>query len=122
MTMTDGRTGLARRGEALAARHLAGLGMEVLERNWRHGRAEADLVLRDGAALVICEVKTRRGLGYGDPLEAITVTKARRLRQLAGAYVSQADEGFGEVRVDAVGILWPDDGRPHLRHVRGVWS
>lgn len=94
--------------------------MEVLERNWRCAEGELDLVLRDGRDLVLCEVKTRRALAFGDPLEAITPDKARRLRRLAGAYLAQSEESFERVRIDAVGILWPDGGRPRLRHVLGV--
>ena len=111
---------LARRGEQLAARHLRSLGMEVLELNWRCPGGEVDLVLGDRAALVVCEVKTRRGVRFGDPLEAITPDKARRLRRLAAAYLHQCGRSWGQVRIDAVGILWPDGEMPTLRHVRGV--
>lgn len=123
-TSTNARADLAREGELLAARHLTGLGMVVLARNWRCREGEIDLVLRDGGCLVICEVKTRRGLGHGDPLEAISAVKVRRLRRLAGAFLAQWEGrgGFDLVRLDAVGILWPAGGRPQLRHVRAVGS
>lgn len=111
---------LARRGERLAARHLTSLGMAVLDLNWRCPHGEIDLVLRDGDALVVCEVKTRRGSRFGDPLEAITHDKARRLRQLAAAYLLAGDHRCAQVRIDAVGILWRDGDLPTLRHVRGV--
>ena len=93
---------LARRGERLAARHLTSLGMVVLDRNWRCPHGEIDLVLRDGDDLVVCEVKTRSTTAYGDPLEAITWEKARRLRRLAAAYLATTTHHLAGTRLDAV--------------------
>lgn len=70
---------LGERGETIAARHLTRLGLVVVDRNWRCDAGEIDLVLRDGAVLVICEVKTRTSTDYGDPLEAVTPVKVARL-------------------------------------------
>ena len=53
------RVALGAYGEQVAARHLTEAGLTVLERNWRCPLGEIDLVLRDGATLVVCEVKTR---------------------------------------------------------------
>ena len=55
------RQALGGYGERVAERHLVGLGLVVLDRNWRCEDGEIDLVLRDGTVLVVCEVKTRRG-------------------------------------------------------------
>ena len=74
----DQRRTTGAQGEQIAVAHLEGLGWTVVDRNWRSGRlGELDVVaLQPGpgrlGTLVFCEVKTRRGLGYGDPLEAIT--------------------------------------------------
>ena len=115
---------LGRYGEALAVRYLRELGMEVLDRNWRCEHGEVDVVARDGDCLVICEVKTRRSSGFGEPVEAVTVAKAMRLRRLAAAYLAGHGDGSraAQVRVDVVGILCLP-GRPAvLRHVIGVGS
>ena len=53
---------------------------------------ELDIVALDRSdgrrTAVFCEVKCRTGLGYGDPLEAITYAKVRRLRQLAAEWMA----------------------------------
>ena len=113
---------LGRYGEELAVRYLRDQGMEVIERNWRCEHGEVDVVARDGDCLVICEVKTRRPSGFGDPVEAVTFAKAMRLRRLAGAYLSAHPVGLVRVRVDVVGILCRRDSPPVLRHVVGVGS
>ncbi|WWQ69150.1 YraN family protein [Streptomyces sp. Q6] len=114
-------------GEDLAARRLADAGMTVLARNWRAGRrGEIDIVARDGDAIVVCEVKTRRGQGAADgafehPMAAITPVKARRLRDLAERWVQEhGGAPPGGVRIDLVGVLLPERGAPRVEHVRGV--
>lgn len=111
---------LGAHGEALAARHLCDAGMVVLDRNWRCPEGEIDLVLRDGATIVICEVKTRRSLSHGSPLEAVTPVKADRLRRLGAAWLAAHDVRAEHVRIDLVGVLVPDGRPPTLDHVAGV--
>ena len=74
------RNELGFHGERIAAAYLSSSGLRLLDRNWRCREGELDIVARDGDALVFCEVKTRRGVGYGHPVEAVTHTKQRRLR------------------------------------------
>lgn len=107
-------------GEKIVARSLEQDGWEVLARNWRTARGELDLIARDGDALVAIEVKTRRGLGYGSPLEAVTPAKVARLRQLVAAWLAEQPESFSQVRIDVVGVMIPRAGAPQLEHVRGV--
>ncbi|MEU1413587.1 MULTISPECIES: YraN family protein [unclassified Streptomyces] len=118
----NARGALGRYGEDVAARRLTAAGMTVLERNWRCGRSgEIDIVARDGDALVVCEVKTRRGGRFEHPMAAVTPAKAHRLRGLAERWV-QAHGGAppGGVRIDLVGIVLPGRGAPVVEHVRGV--
>ena len=116
------RAELGRFGEELAARFLRDCGMEVVERNWRCEHGEVDIVARDGDWLVICEVKTRRGTAFGDPVEGVTLAKALRLRRLAVAYLGERGGHRGQVRIDVVGVLCPRGGTPEVRHIRGLGS
>ncbi|WP_405450613.1 YraN family protein [Streptomyces achromogenes] len=118
----NAREAIGKYGEDLAARRLAEAGMTILERNWRGGRTgEIDIVARDGDALVVCEVKTRRGGAYEHPMAAVTPEKAARLRALAERWI-QAHGGAppGGVRIDLVGVLLPRRGAPSVEHARGV--
>ncbi|MEU5433052.1 YraN family protein [Streptomyces sp. NPDC020719] len=113
---------LGQYGEDLAVRLLTDAGMTVVARNWRCGRAgEIDIVARDGDALVVCEVKTRRARAFEHPMAAVTPAKAERLRHLAERWL--ADHGGpppGGVRIDLVGVVLPDRGAPRAEHARGV--
>jgi putative endonuclease len=107
-------------GEAYAARHLTDLGMVVLDRNWRCRAGELDLVLRDGATLVVCEVKTRTSADFGTPVEVVTTEKADRLRRLAAAWMEERGVQPPDVRLDLVGVLLRGSSVVSLDHVRGV--
>ncbi|MEU9961812.1 YraN family protein [Streptomyces sp. NPDC050982] len=122
MKTSKARNALGKYGEELAARRLTESGMTVLQRNWRSGRAgEIDIVARDGDALVVCEVKTRRAGTFEHPMAAVTPVKAQRLRGLAERWLQEhGGAPPGGVRIDVVGILLPDRGAPVVEHVRGV--
>ncbi|HEX5862026.1 MAG TPA: YraN family protein [Nocardioides sp.] len=107
-------------GERVAARHLTALGMIVLDRNWRCDEGELDLVLRDGPALVGCEVKTRTSLSHGSPHEAVTDVKLARLRRLVQRWLRDHGVRPVETRVDLVAVLRPPRGPALVEHVRGI--
>lgn len=116
------RTG--RYGEDLAHGYLHRLGWEVLERNWRCARGEIDIVARetlpDGKhCLVFVEVKCRRGRGYGDPLEAVTHAKVRKLVELSQLWLREHSVHASQIRIDAIGVL-DAAGERQVHHVRGV--
>jgi putative endonuclease len=112
---------LGAHGEQIAAAYLTDSGLRLLDRNWRCREGELDLVAREGDALVFCEVKTRRGTGYGQPVEAVGRAKQRRLRTLAQRWLAAHDEHAPELRFDVVGVL-VRPARPALvTHLRAAF-
>jgi putative endonuclease len=107
-------------GESIAARHLIEAGLTILDRNWRCETGEIDIVARDGASLVVCEVKTRRGLAYCHPGEAVTWRKAQRLRRLAMRWIDEHDVHPPEIRIDVVSVVCPPAGEAVVEHLRAV--
>jgi putative endonuclease len=124
MTTTD-RTpaphDLGRQGEDFAAGYLADRGLVLLSRNWRCRDGELDLVATDGEILVVCEVKTRSSAEFGDPAEYVTPTKILRIKRATRAWLRRYRAGWCDVRFDVLAILWPPDGEPELRHLRGAF-
>lgn len=122
---TSRRQALGRFGEDLACRYLAGLGYEILARNWRCPVGEIDIVAVDDGCLVVCEVKTRTSTAFGPPEEAVTWRKARRLRTLSRHWLAeQAERGgaanFTAIRVDVVAVSVPRRGAAVVNHLPGV--
>jgi len=112
---------VGRYGERVAVRHLEAAGLQVLERNWRCALGELDVVAVDGGCLVAVEVKTRRSVVAGHPLEAVTPVKLARLRRLVAAWLAEhRDRSWPEVRIDVVAVLRPPRGAAVVEHLRGV--
>lgn len=109
---------LGKFGEAVAVKHLKAAGYEVISRNWRCDLGEIDIVARDRDTLVVCEVKTRSGTGYGSPLEAVTRDKAARLRTLASRYLDHHNPRIKKVRVDVIGVLCKPEEAPTIHHLQ----
>ena len=119
----DDRRSLGDVGESIVARYLTEDGTQILDRNWRCAEGELDIVAQDAEGVLIgVEVKTRRGLGYGEPLEAVTPSKVARLRRLIGVWLrDHPGVDVVDIRLDVVGVLIQRD-RVTLRHVREVGS
>ena len=89
--------------ESRARRHYRLRGYRILETNAWCGAYELDLVVRRGTWLVFCEVKSKSGRGWGDPLEMVTAEKQRRLRQAAEVWLAAHPEHRGcRMRFDVV--------------------
>ncbi len=80
---------LGKRGEYLARRHYHRRGFHLVERNWRHGKGEIDLIMAHHRLLVFVEVKTRTYRADQRPGDTLGHEQERRLQALARAYVSR---------------------------------
>lgn len=106
-----------RRGEAIAADWLEGRGLRVVARNWRAGRAEIDLVAREGKTVIFVEVKTRRLGPGGRPAEAVDGRKRRNVVRAAGAWIAAHPRTGGEFRFDVVEVTLAAGGPPLVDHI-----
>lgn len=105
------RQGLGRTGERLAAEELIRRGYRLLERNFRCRYGEIDIVAEEGDDLVFVEVKTRRGVAYGLPEEAVTLRKQRKLVELAWYYLDLHSCSERSWRIDVVAVQLSSGGK-----------
>ncbi|MEX2185826.1 MAG: YraN family protein [Pirellulales bacterium] len=109
---------LGARGERAAARYLKRLGYRIVDRGVRSRLGELDIVAVDERTVVFVEVKTRTGTDAGQPLDAVTPEKQRRLTQAALAFLKYRGLLEHRSRFDVVSIVWPADARePRIEHV-----
>ncbi|GAA5056888.1 YraN family protein [Nocardia callitridis] len=112
---------LGARGEQLAAQFLEAAGMNVVGRNWRCRYGELDLIVQNDHVTAFVEVKTRSGLGFGTPAEAVTFTKQQRIRRLALLWLAQQEGPWRRIRFDVVSILMPHGQQPRIEHLPAVF-
>ena len=104
-------------GEDIACRYLEENGFEVVGRNWRTRSGELDIIARHGGMVIFVEVKTRRGKMFGEPEEAVTPAKVRKIRQLASEYLATVSHS-AEVRFDVISLVLDAHGNLlELRHI-----
>ncbi len=106
-------------GERLAQQHLRKLGYEILETNWHHGHLELDIIAQEANELVIVEVKSRSGIRYEHPSEAVTNAKIKRIVEAADAYIQENDVEI-ETRFDVITVIFL--GQSHeLEHFKDAF-
>ncbi|RIK08670.1 MAG: YraN family protein [Acidobacteria bacterium] len=110
-----------RTGEDAAVQHYLNSGYEVLARNWRTRLGELDLIVCMGTLLVFCEVKSRKGFGYGTPAEALTAAKRHRIRRLAENWMAIDRRRWDEVRFDVVEVLISGGDRTEVRRIEAAF-
>ena len=101
--------------------HLLGLGLRIVQRNWRCRYGELDVIaVDDGDTVVFIEVKTRTGDGFGGLEHAVTPQKLRRIRRLAGIWLAGQETRWHGLRIDVVGVRVGRARTPEVLHLRGV--
>ena len=105
------RQGLGRTGERLAAEALMSKGYRILERNFRCRQGEIDLVAEDEQDIIFVEVKTRRGVSFGLPEDAVTIRKRRKLVEVASNYLDLHTCSDRSWRIDVVAVQFSSSGK-----------
>src|SRR5262245_51811064 len=91
-------------GGTLPAGELERLGYAIVARGYRTRAGELDVVASDEGTVVFVEVKTRLDHSFGDPIEAVTLEKQRRVVAMATDYVARHELGESPCRFDVVTV------------------
>ncbi len=91
------------KGETLAARYLKEKGYEILARNFRHGRAEIDLIVKKKDWVLFVEVKTRSSSDYGEPEDFVLSQQVGRIYDAAEEWIFSTS-WQGHIRFDVVSV------------------
>ena len=113
------RARLGRTVEGAVARAYETEGFAV-ERNFRAGRIEVDVIAHRPGLVVFCEVKARASDRWGMPAEAVDRSKRTRLRRAAAAWLANRAPGRVEVRFDVVSAI-VRDGRVEMTRIENAF-
>jgi len=109
-------------GEQVALRYLEGKGFTTLERNYSVFGGEIDIIATDPEThqIVFIEVRYRRGMSHGHPLETITKKKQLSLIRTAQIYASKKHISIDTCRFDYIALMPNDMGGHRVWHVRDM--
>ena len=105
-------------GEEVAADYLRRKDYTIVERNWKSGHRDLDIIAWDGASqsLVFVEVKTRRNRMFSDPEEAVNHQKMYHLRKAANHYVKYRRLDCN-LRLDVITVVGTPETVPEIEHI-----
>jgi putative endonuclease len=111
---------LGRDGELVAERWLRGRGWRVLQRRFRSGHRDIDLVAERDGTVAFIEVKARSGRVFGDPVEAVNWKKQRELVRSAATWIDRHGRPGEHYRFDVIGVLVEGE-TVRVRHVENAF-
>jgi putative endonuclease len=114
--MSAASQALGQIGERIAARWLERDGWRILERRFRNGHRDIDLVAARDGTVAFVEVKARRDGRFGGPIEAVNWRKRIELSRSARVWIDRHGQPGEAYRFDVVGVIVAG-ARVRVRHV-----
>ena len=111
---------LGKWGEEMAAEYLLRQGYTIMERDWKSGHRDLDIIALDGNTVVFVEVKTRRNRLFTEPEMAVDYQKIRNLQQAANHYIKYRHINQ-EVRFDLITVVGSMNETPSVEHIKDAF-
>lgn len=119
--MSAAKQALGELGERIAERWLKRHGWRIVQRRFRSGHRDIDLVVERDGTVAFVEVKARVGIEFGDPVEAVNWKKQQQLARSASVWIDRHGKPAESYRFDVVGVLVQGE-RVRIRHVANAFS
>lgn len=119
--MSAARQAFGEFGERIAERWLRRRGWRVVQRRFRSGHRDIDLVVEYEGLVAFVEVKARQGDTFGDPVAAVNWKKQKELGRSARVWIARHGRQEEAYRFDVVGVLVSGD-RVRVRHVENAFA
>ena len=107
-------------GERIAERWLRERGWRVVQRRFRSGHRDIDLVVEQDGLIAFVEVKARRGDRFGDPVAAVNWKKQKELGRSARVWIDRHGRPLEAYRFDVVGVIY-GPGPPEIVHIENAF-
>ena len=121
--MKNRRQQFGTESEIIAVDHLKKRRYQILERNYRTGLGEIDIVAKDGRTLVFVEVKARRSFRFGNPKGAVTPQKQRKISMVALSYLKSTGQDRASARFDVVTVSrYAGEEEPVVEHIENAFE
>jgi len=110
---------LGKKGEDLAIVYLKQLGYTIIEINWQRHKYEIDVIAQYQNEIIFVEVKTRATTFFGQPEEAVTLTKQKHLINGADFYIQEKEIDL-DARFDVVAIVL-NENKQEIKHIKNAF-
>ena len=105
-------------GEEIAAEYIVEKGYEIIDRNYRYGKGEIDIIAKDPETgeTVFIEVKSKKNLEFGDPVYSVTKNKIKQIKRMAELYLYDKEIDEIDCRFDVITVLLRGKQKPIIEH------
>jgi len=104
-----------KKAEILAGIFLEEKGYEIISRNYRHGRAEIDLIVKKGIFIIFVEVKSLTNVKFGNPEISVTKNKIKLVTKAAENFVYSTN-WQQQIRFDIISIIFKSEENFEIKH------
>ncbi|MCG3121239.1 MAG: hypothetical protein ALAOOOJD_04245 [bacterium] len=108
-------------GEQRATEFLEKLGYQIIDRNFRYGHGEIDIIADDKGMLVFVEVKTQKSDAMGEAFTWVTRKKQRQIGRVALAYLTVNGIKDRDCRFDVIAVAKGLNGVEIKHIVNAFW-
>ncbi|MBR6721048.1 MAG: YraN family protein [Alistipes sp.] len=112
-------TGIGSRGEDIAVEWLRSNGFYIVERNWRAGYYEIDIIAQRWDTLHIVEVKTRHASSWHSAADSIDSQKIRNLRRATSLY-RMVHRSPLLIQFDLISVVIDDHGGHTVEYIENI--
>lgn len=116
----DSTSSIGKQGEQIAANYIEQKGYQIVERNYRFGRGEIDIIAEQENMLIFIEVKTKKFGDFGDPIQWINRRKQRQIGTVARGYLYEKKIDNRDCRFDVITLKW-ENGAYEINHIENAF-
>lgn len=115
--MLNKKKKIGKLGEELAIKYLIDQGYKIIEKNFECKIGEIDIIAKDKNEIVFIEVKSRKVLVYGEPVDAVDTIKKKHIYRTAQYFllIHNALEVF--TRIDVIEVYMMN-GKYRINHIK----
>ena len=110
---------LGKKGEDMAVSYLEEKNFRILQRNWVFDKNEIDIIAMNTDFIVFVEVKTRSNDRWGNPEEAVSNAKIKRIVEAASCYLQESTESQ-PARFDVISIILNEES-VEIEHIEDAF-
>lgn len=111
---------VGKQGEEIAQKFLSENGYAIIEKNYRFGHGEIDIIAEKDDMLIFVEVKTKKFGDFGDPITWVPRRKQRQIGSIARGYLFEKEITDKDCRFDVITVNW-EKGDWQIDHIENAF-
>jgi putative endonuclease len=119
--MEKSRKNLGNYGEKIAEKFLKKSDYKILEKNYRVGHKEIDLIVKKSKTTIFLEIKTRSNPDFQEAVDALSLKQIKTLKRAIVSYSCLNKINLNSIRLDLIAIdIDKKEKRAKIKHIKDI--